>query len=143
MRVPFRDHQQYNEKVTVLSTRTIVSEVSPSSVPLRKVSKLVDNYTAEVASEVNLKPEKMKSLAEILPDSARSLNNGLYRALDVYFKVGGCPTPNFYMPMLSPSQQAPHPGGSCVDVPGKQNQQQPILHTQQQRNSWNLSQQQR
>ncbi|KAJ0435744.1 hypothetical protein HanIR_Chr17g0896701 [Helianthus annuus] len=62
--------------------------------PLRKVSKLVDNYTAEVASE-----------------------------------VGGCPTPNFYMPMLSPSQQAPHPGGSCVDVPGKQNQQQPILHT--------------
>ncbi|XP_035837934.1 BTB/POZ domain-containing protein At3g44820-like isoform X2 [Helianthus annuus] len=86
MRVPFRDHQQYNEKVTVLSPRTIVSEVSPSSVPLRKVSKLVDNYMAEVASEVNLKPEKMKSLAEILPDSARSLNNGLYRALDVYFK---------------------------------------------------------
>ncbi|MFS8022618.1 hypothetical protein Hanom_Chr16g01441631 [Helianthus anomalus] len=46
--------------------------------------------------------------------------------------VGGCPTPNFYMPMLSPSQQAPHPGGSCIDVHGKQNQQQPILHTQQQ-----------
>ncbi|KAJ0792975.1 putative NPH3 domain-containing protein [Helianthus annuus] len=75
------------EKVTVLSPRSIVSEVSPSSVPLRKVSKLVDNYMAEVASDVNLKPEKIKSLAEILPDSARSLNDGLYRALDVYFKA--------------------------------------------------------
>ncbi|KAJ0612160.1 putative BTB/POZ domain, NPH3 domain, NPH3/RPT2-like family protein [Helianthus annuus] len=75
------------EKVMVLSPRSIVSEVSPSSVPLRKVSKLVDNYMAEVASDVNLKPEKIKSLAEILPDSARSLNDGLYRALDVYFKA--------------------------------------------------------
>ncbi|KAK9058638.1 hypothetical protein SSX86_023480 [Deinandra increscens subsp. villosa] len=74
-------------KITTFSPRSTVSEVSPSSVPLRKVSKIVDNYMAEVASDVNLKFEKMKSLAEILPESARSLNDGLYRALDVYFKA--------------------------------------------------------
>ncbi|GJV47858.1 BTB/POZ domain-containing protein [Tanacetum coccineum] len=75
------------QTVTASSPRSIVSEVSPSSVPLRKVSKLVDNYMAEVASDVNLKPEKMQSLAEALPESARSLNDGLYRALDVYFEA--------------------------------------------------------
>ncbi|XP_076888497.1 BTB/POZ domain-containing protein At3g44820-like isoform X1 [Bidens hawaiensis] len=75
------------EKVGVLSPRSIASEGSTPSVPLRKVSKIVDSYMAEVACDVNLKPEKMKSLAEILPESARSLDDGLYRALDVYFKA--------------------------------------------------------
>ncbi|XP_010535644.1 PREDICTED: BTB/POZ domain-containing protein At3g44820 [Tarenaya hassleriana] len=58
-------------------------ETSPSS---RKVAKLVDSYMAEVASDVNLKPEKMQSLAAALPESSRSLHDGLYRALDIYFK---------------------------------------------------------
>ncbi|KAK1411937.1 hypothetical protein QVD17_32803 [Tagetes erecta] len=75
------------ETIATFSPRSIVSEASPSSSALRKVSKLVDNYMAEVASDVNMKPEKIKSLAEILPESARSLTDGLYRALDVYFKA--------------------------------------------------------
>lgn len=82
------DHFLRSEKtVTNFSPPSVASEVSPLSLPLRKVSKLVDNYMAEVASDVNLKPEKMRSLAEALPESARSLNDGLYRALDVYFKA--------------------------------------------------------
>lgn len=75
------------QTVTTFSPPSIGSEVSPSSGQLRKVSKLVDSYMAEVASDVNLKPEKIRSLAEALPESSRSLNDGLYRALDVYFKV--------------------------------------------------------
>lgn len=75
------------QTVTTFSPPSIVSEVSPSSVPLRKVSKLVDGYMAEVASDVNLKPEKIRSLAMALPESGRYLNDGLYRALDIYFKV--------------------------------------------------------
>ncbi|XP_058104512.1 uncharacterized protein LOC131248299 isoform X3 [Magnolia sinica] len=35
---------------------------------------------------VNLKPEKMRSLAKALPDSSRPFDDGLYRALDIYFK---------------------------------------------------------
>ncbi|KAJ9558990.1 hypothetical protein OSB04_013604 [Centaurea solstitialis] len=75
------------QKVTTFSPPSVHSDVSPSSGPLRKVSRLVDSYMAEVASDVNLKPEKIRSLAEALPESSRSLNDGLYRALDVYFKV--------------------------------------------------------
>ncbi|KAI3793803.1 hypothetical protein L1987_36425 [Smallanthus sonchifolius] len=56
-------------------------------IPLRNVSKLVDSYMAEIASDVNLKPEKLHSLAQALPESSRSLNDGLYRALDVYFEA--------------------------------------------------------
>ncbi|XP_057480915.1 BTB/POZ domain-containing protein At3g44820-like isoform X1 [Actinidia eriantha] len=62
-------------------------EPSPSSGPLKKVAKLVDNYIAEVASDVNLKPGKIRVLAEALPDSSRSLHDGLYRAFDIYFKA--------------------------------------------------------
>ncbi|XP_071720281.1 LOW QUALITY PROTEIN: BTB/POZ domain-containing protein At3g44820-like [Rutidosis leptorrhynchoides] len=76
-----------DETVSTFSPVSIGSEVSQPVLPLRKVSKLVDNYMAEVASDVNLKPEKMQSLAEALPESARSLNDGLYRALDVYFQA--------------------------------------------------------
>lgn len=61
-------------------------ETSPSSGPLKRVAKLVDGYIAEVASDVNLKPDKIRSLAEALPESSRSLHDGLYRALDIYFK---------------------------------------------------------
>lgn len=62
-------------------------ETSPSTGPLRKVAKLIDSYIAEVASDVNLKPGKIRSLAEALPEASRPFHDGLYRALDIYFKV--------------------------------------------------------
>ncbi|KAF6146788.1 hypothetical protein GIB67_007502 [Kingdonia uniflora] len=73
--------------LTFFSPSSSNIETSPSSEPMRKVSKLVDNYIAEVASDVNLKPEKIRSLAEALPESSRSLHDGLYRAVDIYFKA--------------------------------------------------------
>ncbi|CAO2814649.1 unnamed protein product [Amaranthus hypochondriacus] len=62
-------------------------EASPSSEPLRKVAKLVDDYIAEVASDVNLKADKFRALAEALPEDSRFFHDGLYRALDIYFKA--------------------------------------------------------
>ncbi|XP_020984892.1 BTB/POZ domain-containing protein At3g44820-like [Arachis duranensis] len=59
---------------------------SPSE-SLRKVAKLIDSYLAEIASDVNLKPGKIRTLAEALPQPSRSLHDGLYRALDIYFKA--------------------------------------------------------
>lgn len=76
-----------NQMVTAFSPSSVDLEMSPSPVPLRKVAKLIDSYIAEVASDVNLKPQKIRSLAEALPESSRSLNDGLYRALDIYFKA--------------------------------------------------------
>lgn len=60
---------------------------SPSSIPIRNVCKLVDSYLAEIASDANLKPEKIHSLTKALPESSRSVNDGLYRALDIYFEA--------------------------------------------------------
>ncbi|KAK6163442.1 hypothetical protein DH2020_000306 [Rehmannia glutinosa] len=72
--------------LTSISPSSFVLETSPSSGRLKRVGRLVDNYIAEVASDVNLKPGKVRSLAEVLPESSRSLHDGLYRALDIYFK---------------------------------------------------------
>uniref|UniRef100_A0A5B7AZ86 BTB/POZ domain-containing protein n=1 Tax=Davidia involucrata TaxID=16924 RepID=A0A5B7AZ86_DAVIN len=74
-------------RVTSFSPSSFDLEKSPSSGPLRNVAKLIDGYIAEVASDVNLKPRKIRSLAESLPESSRSLHDGLYRALDIYFKA--------------------------------------------------------
>ncbi|CAA0841267.1 BTB/POZ domain-containing protein, partial [Striga hermonthica] len=61
-------------------------ETSPESGRLKRVAKLIDDYVAEIASDVNLKPGKLRALAEALPESSRSLHDGLYRAFDIYFK---------------------------------------------------------
>ena len=73
--------------ITAFSPSSLDPQASPSSESLRKVAKLIDSYIAEIASDVNLKPGKIRSLAKALPESSRSLHDGLYRALDIYFKV--------------------------------------------------------
>ncbi|CAA0828179.1 BTB/POZ domain-containing protein [Striga hermonthica] len=60
---------------------------SPNQSSLVKVSKLMDNYLAEVALDPNLAPSKMIALAELLPDHARLMYDGLYRAMDIFLKV--------------------------------------------------------
>eukprot|EP00249_Psilotum_nudum_P024068 c29080_g1_i1 orf=671-2590(-) len=60
---------------------------SPSVSPLLTVAKLIDDYLAEVAPDINLKPAKFQSLAEMLPDYSRVLDDSLYRAIDIYLKA--------------------------------------------------------
>ncbi|XP_072967387.1 BTB/POZ domain-containing protein At1g30440-like [Typha angustifolia] len=60
---------------------------SPSLIPITTVSKLIDGYLAEVAPDVNLKLPKFHSLAAAIPDYARPLDDGLYRAIDIYLKA--------------------------------------------------------
>ena len=51
------------------------------------VSKLLDNYLAEIAKDPNLTISKFQVLAEALPENARKCHDGLYRAIDTYLKV--------------------------------------------------------
>ena len=51
------------------------------------VSKLLDNYLAEIARDPNLSITKFHVLAEALPENARNCHDGLYRAIDTYLKV--------------------------------------------------------
>ncbi|KAI4365753.1 hypothetical protein MLD38_021713 [Melastoma candidum] len=60
---------------------------SPSQTALYKVAKLVDNYLAEIAPDANLKLPKFIVIAEALPAHARTVHDGLYRAIDVYLKA--------------------------------------------------------
>ncbi|KAM3687606.1 hypothetical protein ACJW31_10G087600 [Castanea mollissima] len=60
---------------------------SPKQSSILKVSKLLDNYLAEVALDSNLMPTKFIALAELLPDHARVVSDGLYRAVDIFLKV--------------------------------------------------------
>ncbi|KAI4301361.1 hypothetical protein L6164_034648 [Bauhinia variegata] len=60
---------------------------SPKQSSILKVSKLLDNYLAEVALDSNLSPSKFIALAELLPDHARIVSDGLYRAVDIFLKV--------------------------------------------------------
>ncbi|XP_021904629.1 BTB/POZ domain-containing protein At1g30440 [Carica papaya] len=59
---------------------------SPSLTPITMVAKLIDGYLAEVAPDVNLKLPKFQALAASVPDYSRPLDDGLYRAIDIYLK---------------------------------------------------------
>lgn len=60
---------------------------SPKQSSIVKASKLLDSYLAEIALDSNLVPPKFISLAEILPDHARLVTDGIYRAVDIFLKV--------------------------------------------------------
>ncbi|KAK4264913.1 hypothetical protein QN277_026030 [Acacia crassicarpa] len=51
------------------------------------ISRLLDNYLAEVARDANLSITKFQVLAELLPENARTCDDGLYRAIDTYLKT--------------------------------------------------------
>ncbi|KAL6201489.1 hypothetical protein ACLB2K_025203 [Fragaria x ananassa] len=59
---------------------------SPSLTPVTMVAKLIDGYLAEVAPDVNLKLPKFQASAAAVPEYARHLDDGLYRAIDIYLK---------------------------------------------------------
>ncbi|OAY80382.1 BTB/POZ domain-containing protein [Ananas comosus] len=60
---------------------------SPKQSLIFKVSKLLDSYLAEIALDSNLLPAKFISLVEVMPDHARVVTDGLYRAVDIFLKV--------------------------------------------------------
>ncbi|XP_068659252.1 BTB/POZ domain-containing protein At1g03010 [Aristolochia californica] len=60
---------------------------SPKQSSILKVSKILDTYLAEIALDSNLTPAKFIALTELLPDHARVVNDGLYRAVDIFLKV--------------------------------------------------------
>ena len=60
---------------------------SHSLTPMTMVANLMDNYLAEIAPDPNLKLLKFQSLAAVIPEYARPLDDGIYRAVDIYLKV--------------------------------------------------------
>ncbi|MCL7040229.1 hypothetical protein MKW94_015478 [Papaver nudicaule] len=52
-----------------------------------RVARLVDSYLTEVSRDRNLSLAKFQVIAEALPESARTCDDGLYRAVDSYLKA--------------------------------------------------------
>lgn len=52
-----------------------------------RVAKLVDSYLTEVSRDPKLSLTKFQVLAEALPESVRTCDDGLYRAVDSYLKA--------------------------------------------------------
>ncbi|XP_077223004.1 phototropic-responsive NPH3 family protein [Tasmannia lanceolata] len=50
------------------------------------VGKLVDGYLAEIARDPNLPLSDFNKLSELIPESARPIHDGLYKAIDIYLK---------------------------------------------------------
>ncbi|KAL2514366.1 BTB/POZ domain-containing protein [Forsythia ovata] len=62
-------------------------EGTHSLTSMTMVANLVDAYLSDVAADVNLKFPKFQSLAAAVPDYARPLSDGIYRAIDIYLKA--------------------------------------------------------
>ncbi|XP_020101157.1 BTB/POZ domain-containing protein At3g08570-like isoform X2 [Ananas comosus] len=60
---------------------------SPSHSSVLKVGRLMDGYLAEIAPDPYLKLQKFMTIIELLPDYARVVDDGLYRAIDIYLKA--------------------------------------------------------
>lgn len=65
----------------------LVDAPSAELMPVSLVGKLVDGCLAEVGTDANLKPSKFQTIAALVPDYARAIDDGLYRAIDIYLKV--------------------------------------------------------
>ncbi|CAH9102319.1 unnamed protein product [Cuscuta europaea] len=60
---------------------------SPSHGSILKVGQLIDAYLAEIAPDPYLSLDKFIDMIAVLPDYARVLDDGLYRAIDIYLKA--------------------------------------------------------
>lgn len=85
--VNFSQQDDSEEDVEDASIFESDSPRSPSQSALFKVSKLVDSYLAEIAPDANLKLNKFLAIADALPAHARTIHDGLYRAIDIYLKA--------------------------------------------------------
>lgn len=54
---------------------------------MERVGKLMENYLAEIASDRNLSVSKFIGLAELVPEQSRVTEDGMYRAIDIYFEA--------------------------------------------------------
>ncbi|KAG6427429.1 hypothetical protein SASPL_111674 [Salvia splendens] len=88
------DHFMSIEQASTAVSPCIITEESQmagdgtnSLTSLTMVANLVDAYLAEVAPDINFKFPKFLSLAAAMPDYARPIADGIYRAIDIYLKA--------------------------------------------------------
>lgn len=71
------------ENIDFVESRRSTSATHSSKL---RVAKLIDGYLAEIARDAHLSMPKFMALAGLIPDFARPVHDGLYRAIDIYLK---------------------------------------------------------
>ncbi|KAH7843174.1 hypothetical protein Vadar_013571 [Vaccinium darrowii] len=82
----FMSVDQASSSVCIVEEGELI-DGAPSLASITMVANLVDAYLADVAPDVNFKFPKFQSLAATIPDYARPLADGIYRAIDIYLKA--------------------------------------------------------
>ncbi|KAI5059914.1 hypothetical protein GOP47_0024334 [Adiantum capillus-veneris] len=59
----------------------------PPQSAVMKAARVLDSFLAEVAPDANLSVTKFVTFAELMPSYARVVDDGLYRAIDIYLKA--------------------------------------------------------
>lgn len=83
----YLQQDESQERLSAIAVYDTEDLGSPSRRGLMKVTKIIDMYLAEIAPDSNLKVSKFVSLAELLPDYSRVVDDGLYRAIDIFLKA--------------------------------------------------------
>ncbi|KAI5084410.1 hypothetical protein GOP47_0000579 [Adiantum capillus-veneris] len=80
-----KHEQNFSLNMTSDFDDTLSSPASQKGIA--KVAKVMDMYLAEIGADPNLKASKFSALAEQLPSYVRALDDGLYRAIDIFLKA--------------------------------------------------------
>ncbi|KAJ8544862.1 hypothetical protein K7X08_017445 [Anisodus acutangulus] len=60
---------------------------SPSATDTEKVGKLMQDYLAKIASDSNLSVSEFITVAEVIPEQSRIIEDMMYKAIDMYLKA--------------------------------------------------------
>lgn len=85
--VSFLQQEGRDEEQDALAIYDYESTASPAQSSMMKAARLLDCFLAEIAPDANLSVAKFVGLAELMPEYARVVDDGLYRAIDIYLKA--------------------------------------------------------
>ncbi|KAH9303655.1 hypothetical protein KI387_008059, partial [Taxus chinensis] len=85
--VNFLEQEKHYDLETLFLCGPNEDHFSPALIDLIRVAKLIENYLAEIAPGANLSIAKFTGLAELIPEQARTTDDGIYRAIDIYLKA--------------------------------------------------------
>ncbi|KAJ1298218.1 hypothetical protein BS78_01G436900 [Paspalum vaginatum] len=84
--VGYLEHEGEATRLDYSTDDDFISMASPPN-DVGMVGRLMESYLAEIASDANLPVDKFTGLAEMIPERARSNEDGMYRAIDIYLKA--------------------------------------------------------